>query len=334
MAEKIIIASGKGGAGKTSITAGIALSLAKKGQSVLVVDFDIGQGCVDFMISGDDTSLFNWGDAVRGSCGPQEAVGFEEAVDTVSSPKKWDDCFTAESVKKFISAVESDYDFILFDSPAGVSGGFRLAAACADRAIIVSTPDEICTKAAASAADEIYSFGIEDVRLIINRFNKAPTVKGRFFNIDEAIDAVNVQLIGVVPEDKEITYASSTGFSNLKDCPAKAAYGRIADRICGKKIPLVLKNSKKENPKSKAPLFIVLGIIIAAVIALGAIFATDCYMSYNLKEPVFTFIEEHEEGNTSYYEGLFYSVVTESEDGKIVSSELKIGNKVIAAAIS
>ncbi len=334
MAEKIIIASGKGGAGKTSITVGTALSLAKKGQSVLVVDFDIGQGCVDFMLGTEDAPLYNWGDAAKGNCESRDAVNSGEAVDSVSAPRKWDDSLTEKNVKNFIEDIESDYDFILFDSPAGISGGFRLAAACADRAVIVSTPDEICTKAAASAADEIYSFGIDDIRLIINRFDKASTVKGKYFNIDEAINSVNIQLIGVVPEDKEIMYASSSGFSALKDCPAKAAYGRIADRICGKKIPLVLKNSRKENPKSRTPLYIVLGIIAAAVIALGAMFATDCYMAANLKEPVFTFIEEHEEGNTSYYEGLFYSVVTESDDGRIVSSQLKIKDKVIAAAIS
>lgn len=334
MAEKIIIASGKGGAGKTSITAGLALSLAKKGKTVLVVDFDIGQGCVDFMIGGDDTSLYNWGDVIKGNCDPQEAVGFEEAVDTVSAPMRWDDSFTEDKVREFIETVEGNYDYVLFDSPAGIAGGFRLAAACADRAIVVTTPDEICTKAAATAASEIFSFGIEDVRLIINRFNKAPTIKGKFLNIDEAIDAVSVQLIGVVPEDKEITYASSTGFSALKDCPAKAAYGRIADRVSGKKVPLILNNSKKEKPKSKAPLFIILGIIVAAVIALGAIFATDCLMCSNLKEPVFTFGEKRVEDGRTYYKGLFYTVTEERDDGRVLSSELKIKDKVVVGAIS
>lgn len=334
MAQKIIIASGKGGAGKTSLTSGIALSLAKRGKSVLVVDFDIGQGCVDFMIGGDDTSLYNWGDVIKGNCEPHEAIGFEEAVDTVSSPAKWDNSFTEESVKKFIEFIENDYEYILFDSPAGVSGGFKLAAACADGAIIVSTPDEICTKAAASAADELYSVGIDDIRLVINRFNKAPTTKGKFLNIDEVIDAVNVQLIGVVPEDKEITYASSTGFSFLKDCPAKASYGRIADRICGKKVPLVLKNSKRENPGSKAPLFIVLGVILAVIIAVAGVFAVDCYMCNSLKKPVFVLSEKSKDETHTEYKGLFYYVETENDGEKIISSELKINDKVIVAAIS
>lgn len=334
MAEKIIIASGKGGAGKTSFTAGTAISLAKKGKRVLIIDFDIGQGCIDFMIGGDDTSLYNWGDVIKENCSSRDAIGFEDAVDTVSAPKKWDDSFTGEKVRAFVESVEADYDYILFDSPAGVSGGFRLAAECADRAIIISTPDEICTKAAASAADELIATGVEDIRLVINRFNSKPTKKGKFLNIDESIDAVRLQLIGVVPEDKEITYASSTGFSYLKDCPAKAAYGRIAERIIGTRTPLVLKNSKKEHPKSKAPLFIILGVVFALIIAVAAVFGTDCYMCLNLKSPVFVQTVKTDDGVTTS-RGLFYTVETEKgENGKVVSSELKIKDKVIVGAIS
>lgn len=334
MAQKIIIASGKGGAGKTSLTSGIALSLAKKGKSVLVVDFDIGQGCIDFMISGDDTSLYNWGDVIKGNCEPIDAIGFEEAVDTVSAPKKWDDSFIDEKVNQFIEDIEDDYDFVLFDSPAGISGGFKLAAACADSAIIVSTPDEICTKAAASAADELFSAGIDDIRLVINRFDKGNTTKGKFLNIDEVIDAVNIQLIGVVPDDKEITFASSTGFPFLKDCPAKASYGRIADRIIGLKVPLVLKNSKKEKPKSKAPLIIALSVVFAVIFAVSAVFAVDCYMCKSLKKPVFVISENELDNNHTEYKGLFYTVETEKNGDTVVSSELKIKDKVVIAAIS
>ena len=334
MAEKIIIASGKGGAGKTSLTTGVALSLSKKGMRVLVMDFDIGQGYADFMISGEYTSLYNWGDALKGNCDTREAVCKKGSVDVVAAPKKWDDSFTPLKIKTFICKIEEDYDYILFDSPAGVAGGFRLAAHCADRAIIVSTPDEICTRAAASAADELIDCGIENIRLVINRFNKVPTTRGKYYNIDEVIDAVKIQLIGVVPEDKEISYASSTGFANLKDCPAKAAYGRIADRISGAKVPLVINNRKKEKSKSKAPLIVFLSIILAVLIAAAGIFTTDCIRCTRLEEPVFAQFHKKVDGNKTYSDLFVYSVENEKQDGKIISSVVKIGNRVIAGAIT
>ncbi|MCQ2479237.1 MAG: P-loop NTPase [Clostridia bacterium] len=271
MAEKIVIASGKGGAGKTSFTTGTALSLAKKGYRVLVIDFDIGQGFIDFVITGEYTSLYNWGDVIMGNCDIQEVISEKNSVSIISAPRKWNDDYTSFKIKNIICSVEDNYDYILFDSPAGVSGGFKLAAECADRAIVISTPDEICTKAAASAVNELEECGLTDIRLVINRFNKVPTTKGRYYNIDEVIDAVKVQLIGVVPEDKEISYASSTGFAAVKACPAMAAYGRIAERITGKKVPLVLTKRKKEKSKPKKAVIALLIILFILALMVGAI---------------------------------------------------------------
>lgn len=333
MAEKIIIASGKGGAGKTSLTAGVALALARKGQSVLVIDFDIGQGCIDFMLGESDESLFNWGDALKGNCRAGSALKTNSSVSYISAPLKWDDSFTVDNMKKFISGFEDSFSYILFDSPAGVTGGFSLAAQCADRAVIVSTPDEICVKSAETAANELRTLGLENIRLVINRFDKKPTVKGKYLNVDEVIDAVKVQLIGVVPEDKLVAYASSSGFSNLKACPASAAYGRIADRVCGKKVNLVLKKTKKEKPKSKVPA-VILGIIFTVIILLGGIFATDCYMCTRLKEPLFSKTAVCDTNGACTSKGLFYTVNTKKENGKIVFTELKIKNKVIVTSIS
>ncbi len=334
MAEKIIIASGKGGAGKTSLATGVAMSLASKGKKVLVIDFDIGQSCIDFMLGGDDSSVFNWGDAVTGNCEADKTVRTASGVSYITAPLKPDSSFDSESIRSFIENFEENFDFILFDSPAGFSGGFSLAVSCAERALIVSTPDEICTKAAHNAAVQIADSGIEDIRLVINRFDKKPTVKGRYFNIDEVIDAVNAQLIGVVPEDKAISYASSTGFSGLKDCPAKAAYGRIADRLCGARVNLVLSNSKKEKPKSKVPLYIIAGIIIAVVIAVSGIFAVDCVMTSKRKPPVFAVETKVEDNGEIQYRGLFYTVKERRENDTVVSSQLLIKDKVVTAVIS
>lgn len=291
MAEKIVIASGKGGAGKTSFTTGTALSLAKKGYRVLVIDFDIGQGFIDFVITGEYTSLYNWGDVIMGNCDIQEVINEKNSVGIISAPRKWNDAYTSLKIKNIIYRIEDNYDYILFDSPAGVSGGFKLAAECADRAIIISTPDEICTKAAVSAVNELVECGLNDIRLVINRFNRVPTTKGRYYNIDEVIDAVKAQLIGVVPEDKEISYASSTGFAAVKECPAMAAYARIADRITGKKVPLVLSNSKKEKPKSKKAVIALIIILLILAIMVG-LFDYGMYKGFIKPQVVFDAVSE------------------------------------------
>ena len=347
MAEKIIIASGKGGSGKTSLCTGLAMSLRKNGNFVLIVDCDIAQGCIDFMLSSDSKSLYSWGDIICGNCEFEDAVCSAAGVDYLTAPKNFREEFTEKSFKKLISDLDNRYSYILFDSPAGIRGGFSLAANCADRGIVVSTPDEICVRAAARATDELYAAGIEDVKLVINRFDKESTKEGKFLNVDETIDAVASQLIGVVPEDKAIAFASSTGFANLADCPAKAAYERIAIRISGGSIKLDLTNKKKnfKTKKEKAPrkksvigfAFKTLAITFALAIALvGGTTVLEVYNANRRKEPFFEipmFTEVTENGKI--FRGILYTFeVSYDEEGKIIFSEMKLGDRVIASAMA
>lgn len=334
MAEKIIVASGKGGVGKTSLTAGIALALAAKGEKVLVVDFDIGQGSAAFMLGAQNLPVFNWGDALKNSCDNEQTLGSANGVSFICAPNKPDPEFTEKKLKAFIAYFDSDFSYILFDSPAGVSGTFLLAAACADRALIISTPDEVCVRAAKSAAKELRKKNVDKIRLIINRFDKNPTVKGKYLNIDEVINAVGVQLIGVVPEDKNISYSASTGFVNLKDCPAKAAFGRVADRVRGKRVRLVLQNTKKEKQKSKAPLAIVLTVIALLVFVLAGAFFTDFYMSSNLKNPIFVKEVSSFDNGETLYRGFCYTIETKTEqDGSLESCEMQLFGKTVSASV-
>ena len=240
MARKIVLASGKGGVGKSSLTAGIAIELCNMGQSVLVVDFDIGMGCLDLILASDDTGIFNWGDIVKGSCEPMQAVRSTIGPSLLTAPSYFDDDFTAEIVREMIEKFEDSFDYILMDAPAGVSGGFLLAAACANEGIIVSTADEVCVRVGSYAGDKLKQLGVSDLKLIINRFNKKQTVQGHYLNIDEVIDATVLQLIGVVPEDKKISYCSVVGMTTLDSSKAKEAFRRIALRLEGFNINLKL----------------------------------------------------------------------------------------------
>lgn len=240
MARKIILASGKGGVGKSSLTAGIAIELCNMGQNVLVIDFDIGMGCLDLILASDDTGIFNWGDVVKGSCEPMQAIRSTVGPSLLTAPTRFDCDYTGDSVRDLIAEYDDLFDYILMDAPAGVSGGFLLAAACADEGIIVSTADEVCVRVGAFAGEKLSELGVTDIRLIINRFNKKLTSQGHYLNIDEVIDATVLQLIGVVPEDKKISYCSVVGMTTLDSSKAKEAFKRIAMRLEGFNVNLKL----------------------------------------------------------------------------------------------
>lgn len=240
MARKIVLASGKGGVGKSSLTAGIAIELCNMGQKVLVVDFDIGMGCLDLILASDDTGIFNWGDVVKGACEPMQALRSTIGPSLLTAPGSFDGEYTEEKIKKMIDFYDDHFDYILMDAPAGVSGGFLLAAACADEGIIVSTADEVCVRVGAFAADRLSELGVPDVKLIINRFSKRQTAQGHYLNIDEVIDSTVLQLVGVVPEDKKLSYCSVIGMRTLDSSKAKEAFRRIALRFEGMNINLKL----------------------------------------------------------------------------------------------
>ena len=240
MARKIILASGKGGVGKSSLTAGIAIELCNMGQKVLVIDFDIGMGCLDLILASDDTGIFNWSDIIKGNCEPSQALRTTVGPALLCAPTSFDESCNVESVRNMISNFDRSYDYILMDAPAGVSGGFLLAAACADEGIIVSTADEVCVRVGYFAAEKLKNLGVRETKLIINRFNKKLTSKGHYLNIDEVIDSTLLQLIGVVPEDRKLSYCSVVGMGNLEKSKAADAFHRIALRLEGFNINLKL----------------------------------------------------------------------------------------------
>lgn len=238
MAKKIILASGKGGVGKSSLTAGIAVALQSMELNTLVIDFDIGMGCLDLILASDDTGIFNWGDVITGACSPANALRNTIGPKLLVAPSEMSDVYTADAVRKMVDAYDKEFDYILFDAPAGIGTGFCLAASCADSGIIVSTADEVCVRVGCFAGDKLYETGLEDIKLIINRFDRKKTKRGKYLNIDEVINSTYLQLLGVVPEDDKLSYCSVVGMQSFEKSKAKSAFLRIAKRIEGINVSL------------------------------------------------------------------------------------------------
>ena len=238
MAEIIVVASGKGGSGKSSFTAGVGRALANLGKKVLAIDCDIGLRSLDLLFGVSEKVVFDWGDLVCDRCTFEQAL-IRSEIDLLAAPRNFSDDLSPEATAKLFRSFSEDYDYIILDSPSFIDRGFQLAASGADKAVVITTPDNICVRSCARAFDELRRLGIEDARLVINMFEVKPVCKKKLLNIDQCIDETGVQLLGIVPRDINVGYCSVTGETPGEFSPSSLAYKRIAKRITGQQIPLV-----------------------------------------------------------------------------------------------
>ena len=247
MAEKILIASGKGGVGKSTITSFLGKTIADSGKKVLLIDSDTGLGALDIMLSVADKKMNTWTDVSDGNCNMENAIiQISENLYLLPSPSNYPDSIDEDVFVKITKECENDFDMIFIDASAGIDENLKRAAKSCDRAIFIATADEISVKCAAAAAAEAEKFGIDraDMRLVINRFVKKAAMKEKLLNVDGVIDKSGVRLLGIIPEDKKIPYSSVTSVLPAKKSSFCKAIRRITDRIDGKNIPLSLKELK------------------------------------------------------------------------------------------
>lgn len=236
MAKKIVVASGKGGVGKSSVTVGLAKALAKNGSKVLIIDCDV-LCSIDMLLGAGETIVYNWGDVILNRCSAFEAVYKVDDISMMTCPKNYSGV-SLTSMKKLVSSLDGSFDYIFLDSPAGLDLGFIAASSVSDRGIVISTPDPICVRSACKAGEEMRKYGISDVRLIINRVVKSELRRKKILDIDSVIDKTEVQLIGIVPEDSKILHCGMGGSIYKKGQASFKAFNNIASRIEGKNINL------------------------------------------------------------------------------------------------
>ena len=238
MAKKIVVASGKGGVGKSTFTVGVARALTALGNKVLIIDCDKLRS-IDLFLGVTAELVYDFGDVIKGNCEPEAAIYKNKGIGVISCPLSYDG-ISADDMKTFVDYYDDDYNFILFDAPAGIDKGLELASAAADSGIVVSTPDLVCVRSACTAARELEKSGVDETRLVINRVDKKDVHKGRLLNVDKVIDSTMVQLIGVVPEDAKLRLGSMGGEIYKRSQISRGAFTNIAKRLCGYYIALDL----------------------------------------------------------------------------------------------
>ena len=240
MGTAVMITSGKGGTGKTTLTAGVASCLAALGHRTLCIDLDVGLRNLDMALGLSDRAVMDFTD-VMAYRSPLLSAAVEQpdikGLYLLTAP------LTPEGleVQRFCEVVDEAkecFDYVLMDCPAGLSGGFQLAMNAADRGIVVANLDPAALRDAQRSVSELHN--LPQLHLVMNRIQPKLMRKLRT-SIDNAMDAAGLPLLGVVPEDQAVTMASAAGVPLVLTTHkgAAPAYLNISKRILGQRVPLL-----------------------------------------------------------------------------------------------
>ena len=244
-ARVIVTTSGKGGVGKTTSTANIAAALAKFGKKVVAVDADVGLRNLDVIMGLENRVVYNFIDVIEKTCKLSAALVKDKRVPGLyllpAAQTRTKDAVNPEQMIALCEEMKPDFDFILLDCPAGIEGGFKNAAAGADEALVVTTPEIPAVRDADRIIGMLESMGKSPIRLIINRLRPNMVQDGDMLAKDDILEVLSIDLIGVVPEDENVIRATNNGepMTMTLDSPAAQAYLNIAERILGRDVPLM-----------------------------------------------------------------------------------------------
>lgn len=242
MGKIAVVISGKGGTGKTTTVAAVSSCLAALGHRTLCVDCDAGLKNLDIALGMTEFAVTDFADVLDGTIPLLDAVREHPRIADLyflSAPAlRPPEEFRADAMASFIGDVRGEFDFCLLDAPSGLGAGFKLAAACADLAIVVTTGEASCIRDAQRAAESAEELCAPELRLIVNRV-RPRDYKNTGATVDNVIDAVGARLLGVVAEDRAVMLAAQSGIPLILYKRRRAAYHflDVARRVAGEEIP-------------------------------------------------------------------------------------------------
>ena len=215
MARRIVLTSGKGGVGKTTVCANLGISLSRLGFRVVLVDVDIGLNNLDIILGVDKQIVFDIVDVIGGKCRAKQALvqdpKFPNLYILPSSRNISNMSILSENIKNVINLLDSSFDYILIDCPAGVDEGFHRAVFSANEAIVIVTPHLSSIRDANKVISLLNDYEISNKSLVVNRMRGDMLVSGEMLTVENIVRSLKIPLLGVIPEDDEISSSCSVG---------------------------------------------------------------------------------------------------------------------------
>lgn len=257
LGKAIVVTSGKGGVGKTTTSANIGTGLAILGKSVVVVDADIGLRNLDVVMGLENRIVYDIVDVVEKNCRLKQALirdkRHEQLFLLPAAQTKDKTAISPEQMLELVNDLKKEFDYVIMDSPAGIEQGFQNSIAGADLALIVTTPEISAVRDADRVIGLLESKGLHDPKLIINRIRNEMVKRGDMMNIDDIIDILAIDLIGIVPDDEAIVISTNKGEPVVinPNTLSGQAFTNITRRIIGEEVELLNLDVNEEGKISK-----------------------------------------------------------------------------------
>ncbi len=258
MGTVITVTSGKGGVGKSTTLANLAVGMADEGKKVVAIDFDIGLRNLDMLLGLENRIVYNVIDVMEGKCNLSQALINDKHSKNLyflpASQTNDKNILDKAKVQELLETLKKEFDIILLDSPAGIESGFEHAIAFADRALVISTPDVSSVRDAdrvigiIDAKSEKAQKGEEVIKhVIINRIKPELVERGDMLNTEDVLNILALPLIGIVPDCERVISSTNMGEPIIRDEKAQSgeAYRRISKRILGEEVDYLDLSAKK-----------------------------------------------------------------------------------------
>lgn len=261
MTKVVVITSGKGGVGKTTTSASFAMGLAMRGYKTAVIDFDVGLRNLDLIMGCERRVVYDFVNVTQGEANLKQALIKDKRVDNLyilpASQTRDKDALEKDAVGEVIENLKKDgFDYIVCDSPAGIERGAYLALYYADEALIVTNPE------VSSVRDSDRILGILDSKskaaeeerdvkqhLVISRYAPERVQDGEMLSVEDIIEILGIDLLGVIPESQAVLSSSNKGDPVILDSNTKAgqAYSDLISRFLGEDVPHRFLEAKKKG---------------------------------------------------------------------------------------
>ena len=247
MAGKVIVVtSGKGGVGKTTVTANLGMALAVAGHKVCLVDTDMGLRNLDLVLGVEQRIIFDIIDVAFGDCRLQQALVHDRRNPNLyflpASQRCDKSVLRPVDMQIICGALRESFDFVVIDCPAGIEEGFQVAIAGADEALVVVNPEVSSVRDADRVVGLLEKAGMKETRLVINRCRAELLAKNDQISVADIEELLGVPAIAVMPDDPTVITSTNKGEPLVLDKQAKLrkTFEAMAGALGGRNLQLVM----------------------------------------------------------------------------------------------